>query len=166
MNRMQVLLKAACASVVILSVLGCSSTEVKTEKDPQANLAQYRTYAWAPENPASDGPDASILDETVKADTDKILAAKGLQKTAPSEADLLVSYTAKTSTRVTYGWGWGPPQVVDQTPERTITLLFADSKLRRTVWQGSTSNTINDNGVSQKQIGEAIDDILKKYSAA
>jgi hypothetical protein len=156
--------------VILLGAVGCSSTEIKTAKDPQANLAQYKTYAWAPETKTSSAkPNASILDETVMNDTDQQLAAKGLQRTSPASADMLISYSAKTSDKVTYGmapgyWGWGPEEAY-VTPEGTLTLHFVDPKTHKTVWQGSATNAINESGASQKEIGNAISDLFKKYPA-
>ncbi len=171
MHRKNLSFKLAFASVMLVAIASCSSTEVKTEKDPQANLAQYKTYAWAPPSPgALTKPNASILDETVKADTDQQLTAKGLQQTSPDQADLLVSYSARTKDKVTYGaepgyWGWGAPAAY-VTPEGTLTVMLVDPKMHRTIWQGSATDTVSSAGASQEQVGSAIKDIFKKYPAA
>lgn len=144
--------------------------EIKTATDPAANLSNFRTYAWAPPPPIESGmTQNSMLDETVRADVDRNLTAKGMAKVDPSKADLLVSYTAVAKNTLTYGvapgpWLWGPDY--DVYPQRvgSLTLQFVDPKTNRTVWQGTAADTIGDAGTSQKEIGTAVTDLLKKYN--
>jgi hypothetical protein len=152
----------------ILSISGCSSLDVKADKDPKANLAKYKTYAWAEEPKTTPNKKVtSILDETVKADVDQQLASKGLQKVPASQADLIVSYSAMTKNRISYGmspgyyWGAGTEPYI--TPEGSLTVQMVDPKERRTVWQGTATEAVGSSGADQEQIAKAVEGIIQKY---
>lgn len=149
---------------------GCSSMEVNTAKDPQANFANYKTYAWAPEALAP-GQAASVFDATVKSDVDQQLLAKGWTKVPVKDADLLISYTAKTRNNVSYGVapgysGWYGGVVPYVTKQGTLTLHFTDPKSRQVVWEGIATDTVGDAGSNQKQVAEAVKKVLEKYPLA
>src|SRR5690349_6452674 len=94
----------ALALIFAIGITACSSMEVNTQKDPQADLAKYKTFAWAPtQHSAGNSPNASILEETVKAEVEKQLFAKGLQKAEGTEPDLLIAYSARAQQDVAYG---------------------------------------------------------------
>jgi hypothetical protein len=168
------------ASILLLSLFACSSMEVQTAVAPHANLSQYRTYAWAPK-PASatDRPRASVLEETVKSAVEKEVAEKGLVPAEGAEPDLLISYYGVSRDSVSfgiapsYGYGYGggyysggyykQPYV---TREGSLTLQFTDAKTKEVVWQGTASDSISEAGASQKQVEEAIDDLIERYPVA
>lgn len=165
-------LSTALAIASFIGIAACSSTEIKTSQDPQANLAQYKTYAWAPEaQPSTEKPNSSILDETVKSSVQQQLAAKGFQQVPTSEAQLLISYTANSANEITYGpaptyWGWQPAEEPYVTRKGALTIQLVDPHTRRTVWQGTATDTIGNAGESQKQITAAVKDMFEKYPAA
>ena len=159
-------------SMILLILASCSSTQIKTGHDPQADFTQYKTYTWAPQaQPAPDRPASSILDETVKTAVEQQLATKGLRKVPGPQADLMVTYSATTTDKVTYGaapgpWYWGTVEQPYVTPEGSLTLQFIDPKNHRTVWQGTATDTVGDSGASQKQVANAVKDLLQKYPTA
>lgn len=168
MNSLKRKLGLVCILATFSSFLACSSLEVKADKDPQANLAKYKTYAWVAEPNVNSGKKTpSMLDETVKAYVDQELQAKGLEKVPESEAQLLVSYSAMTKNRVSYGmspgyyWGAGTEPYI--TPEGSLTLQFVDPRENRTVWQGTATEAVGDTGANQEQLAEAVRGIIKKY---
>src|SRR5579885_3625676 len=94
------------AAVLLGSWLSaCSTMQVQTAKDPQADFSKYRTYSWMPE-PAGAGQQAqaSILDQTVKSTAEQALAKKGLEPApAGTSPDLLITYSAKARNEIQYG---------------------------------------------------------------
>lgn len=157
---------SGCGSVVgsllLLSLSGCTSMEVKTEQAPGADLGRYRSYAWV-KPPETSAPQASILDQSVKSDVDQQLAMKGLKEVDPGSAQVLVSYSARSADSFEYGGGplfYGGAYPVR---EGDLTIYFADPKTKKVVWQGSAAGVISEAGESQNQVADAIHDILQKY---
>ena len=156
----------------------CSSAQIQTATDPQADLSKYKTYAWAPQTSSPDRPQSSILDQTVKSSTEKELAAKGLHLAKDSQPDLLISYFGVSRSEVTFGapisyyphpghagqGGYYDPAYVTQ--HGSLTLQFIDPKTNRTVWQGTASDTISEAGASQEQVAKAVNELIDRYPAA
>lgn len=155
----------------ISTLVACSSTQVKTAQDPGVNLANYKTFAWAP-MPASqaNNPSAMTLDQNIKANVNKGLIAKGLSETDPAHADLLVSYTAMTKNNMNFGsaptpgiWSQSHETGVNPGAGGSLTLQFTDAHTHRPVWAGTAPNVITDVQSSQNEVASAVQDILKKY---
>lgn len=154
---------------------GCSAVQIRTAKDPRADMTQYKTYAWVPfAVPAGQKPPVtSILDETLQFTADEQLGMKGLKKVAPSDAQVLLFYSAKTEQSVHSGaspgfwepWEWDEERSY-VTPENHVTLKFVDPASRRTVWQGTATQEVRSPGADPKQVTEAVNEILKKYPSA
>src|SRR4051794_23426111 len=66
------------AAGLFAQLSACSSMKTEISKDPQANLAQYKTYAWMQRETPTQG-NASVVDQVVRSSVDKELAAKGLR---------------------------------------------------------------------------------------
>jgi hypothetical protein len=141
--------------------------EVSANKAPGADLAKYRTFAWAPQ-PNRPEPKASLLDQNVKADVQQQLATKGLLPAGDTPPDLLISYTAKSQTEYEYGggpgyWNYGYMYPVK---EGQLSLQFIDPKTKKVVWQGTASDVVDDNGGNPAQVAEAVKAMIMKYPVA
>lgn len=163
--------------VLLPALFACSSTQIQTATDPQANLSKYKTYAWAPNPPlTTDGPQHSILDQTIKSATEQELADKGLVPAKDSRPDLLISYFGVSRDSVTYGaapysgyGGYYPGDYYREpyvTREGSLTLQFKDPKTDRVVWQGTAAETIGEAGASQEQVQKAVSQLIEKYPVA
>ncbi len=156
----------------MLSFAACSSMQVTTTQAPGANLAKYRTFAWA-HQPERASSQSSILDQYVKADVEQQLSSKGLLPAGDAQPDLLISYTGKSTTSYEYGGGpgyWGAPGAWDwgtvyPVKEGQLSLQFIDPKTKKVVWQGIASDVIDNSGGKPEQIADAVKAILKKYPA-
>jgi hypothetical protein len=155
---------------VLTLATSCSTTEIKTASDPQSNVAQYKTFAWAPADPSKPVPAATtMLDQTVQATLQHQLEAKGLKLVSdPKQAQLWISYQARGHNQVSYGvapspWDMGISEEPVVTKVGSLTLRFLDPKAKRTVWQGTASDVIDVGGASQEQISQAVVDLMKKY---
>jgi Domain of unknown function (DUF4136) len=138
---------AALAALLALSV-GCGAT-VHSSIAPNANLGQYRTFAFKmpryhagqPETPAE-----QELRSTLRND----LALKGLTEAAPGQQpDFLISYHVKQQQKIDvdtvgYGFGWwgGPADVYTYT-EGTLIVDFIDPRTNQAFWRGTASDVVN-----------------------
>lgn len=167
------ILPTAILSSISFVLASCSTMQVQTGKDPQADLYKFHTYAWAPQvAPNPDKPPASLLDQTVISQVEKDLAQKGYAPAlAGAKPDLLISYSAMAQDTVEYGAAmtpshWGSYDQLYVVKKGSLTLQFIDPKANRVVWQGSAADVIGDSGATQKQVAEAVDAIMDKYPTA
>lgn len=149
----------------------CSPFQVKTTRNPQADLSRYRTYAWASESSApTRWATGSVLDETIKASVDQMLAKKGLSRADGSPPDLRVSYFAVDRNALTYGSG---PQGTPLSKPGyeyiyrpgNLTLQFVDARTNRVLWEGTARDAVARPGHSQEQVASAVQLLLEKYPA-
>jgi hypothetical protein len=158
---------------------GCSSMDINTKQDPQANLANYKTYAWAPtESTETDTATLrrrEILVKTLLQSVDTQLAIKGYKKVPPESADFLVAYSAATRDKVNIRTtpypsesrvGFEESYYSESYREGQLTLDFLDSKTKSVIWEGVATEAIGDSGASQSQIAEAVQKIIAKYPQA
>lgn len=146
----------------------CSSMQVQTGGDPQADLSRYKTYSWAPDVAPEPGTHRTLLDQTVVSAVQMELAEKGLTP-APlgTQPDLLISYYGVARNEVTVGGGyyggWYPDTYMYR--QGSLTLLFVDPRTDKVVWQGTASDAIGDAGASQEQVARAVDQLIQRYPA-
>jgi hypothetical protein len=166
------------------ALAGCATVKIKTEYDPTAPYASYRTYAWisadpGPEQaPAIRNPQVRAL--VVKA-VDREMKAKGLVLVAPdAKPDFLVTVLgwAQSEIHVTnYGYAYGgayaygpygatpmvvPVTEVHQYTQGTMLLDFVDAKTTKLVWRGTATDTLG----SPESIPATVDEAVKKLLAA
>jgi hypothetical protein len=152
----------------------CSSLSVQTSADPQADLAKYKTFAWASDR--ADGAESaptSITEQTMRASVEEELAAKGLKPAMGAQPDLLIASLGGSRNEVThfatpdFGYPnypyYGNAYV---TRKGSLTLQFIDASSKRIVWQGTASDAISDAGPNQEQVRVAVRELLEKYPAA
>lgn len=151
-------MKAFVLAVLATGLVACaSSPTVRTDHDPSANFASFRTYSWAQK---PQGAPPLVLQRIVDG-VDARLRARGLTE-APN-GDLTLVANIATSQRQTLdtfysgtgmgGWGWhggwggGMGMTSSTTTVRTYdvgTLIvdMFDSRTRQAVWRGSASGTV------------------------
>jgi hypothetical protein len=176
--------------LVLAAVLvtgACSSMEVSDQVDPNANLSEYKTFAWAtPKTPpaqqqqAEDGPN-QITDREIKNAVAAELSEIGIQK-APegTTPDFYVTYTAGTheDTAITndgliaepgfgapIGWSEfdAPVNTVTEWEEGDLTLQFFDAKTNENFWNGFSSAAIDAPGENQEEIDSAVTKMIEKF---
>ncbi|NRA60471.1 MAG: DUF4136 domain-containing protein [Psychrobium sp.] len=96
-------IKIAWCFALALTMLGCKSTP-NYDYDQSVNFNEIKTYAWVVESKKS-ATDAEfflsdINHKRIVSAIDKQLLAKGLQKVAPSQAQVLVNYHRAITTKV------------------------------------------------------------------
>lgn len=171
--------------VIILVAFGmlaasCSSLQVSSDFDREANFASYKTYAFtkeAQELPVNDINRRRLIDAVSNE-----LAAKGFTKSDQADVwiDLVVATQQKQSATATsspgyygagyrYGWGGGFSTTtinVENYVEGTIFVDMIDASKKQLVWQGRAVGTLNPDASPEKReanINSAIKQIFAKY---
>jgi hypothetical protein len=167
--------------VVVAVALGATAAQaqdVKTDFDPAANFAAYKTYFWAKTDPV---PGNDIANSRVLAAVDQWFAQKGWTKVPEGQADLAVIANVSTAERKSLdtfysggyggygygGWGMGgmgtsTTQVNTYTDGTMVVDLF-DAKTKKLVWRGIARDTLSTNPKKNaEKITKAAEKMFKK----
>ena len=173
--------KLFCIATLGLLVMSCSSVQVSSDFDREANFASYKTYAFtkeAQELPLNDINRKRLLDAISNE-----LAAKGFSKSENPDAfvDIHIATQQKQSATATsnnpgyygagyrYGWGGGFSTTtinVENYTEGTLFVDLIDASKKQLVWQGRGVGTLDPDASSQKReanINSAVKQIFTKY---
>ena len=143
-------MRKSTAAAILCFLGGCVSTSAI--RSPNANLAQYRTFAFyePPEaHPRQLAFERSPAGQVVRNQIANNLTAKGMTETS-TNPDVLVAYHSKLQqkTQVTdwgYGgfyWGMGPVSI-DQYTQGTLFIDLIDPKTKEVVWRGTASAVVD-----------------------
>jgi len=165
-------LASACAALQ-------PSMQVRADRNPAANFASYRTYAWTsmPEQggqwPARD--DRVAFDWQVRGLVDQQMAQLGYQQAGGGQADLLIDYGVGKSQQLmddmygsyakyraqggtaTLGEAW-----VMGYEEGTLVVEATDPRLRTVVWYGAASAVVNPS-LREKRLPQAVAKIFASF---
>ena len=158
----------------------CSSINVSSDFDRQADFASYKTYSFtkeAMELPINDLNRKRIIDAVSTE-----LAAKGFTQSDQADVliDLIVATQEKQSATATsspgyygagyrYGWGGGFSTTtinVENYTEGTLFVDMVDASKKQLVWQGRAVATLTPEAGSEKRearINEAVKQIFTRY---
>lgn len=168
----------------LLLVSACAANpRVRTDFDPSANFAAYRTYSWVPyEVPRGMNP---FDFQRVRASIDRSLAARGYTQASPG--DFLVSFTIgeKDRTEVNdyggyysgswwdpgwgWGWGWGYPYgwgpvlSTYTVTDRSIVIDISDARTRKPVWHGVVTRTGWPDRVDYSKLDQSVDAVVAEF---
>lgn len=173
-------------------VLNSCSTSAHIEKDDSANLNNYKTYAWIDKD-NKDKIKNEIAEQNLKTIVNGELQKTGF-KEVKYNPDLLLSYDllveksvreqseavySQPTTRVyynpytrRYGTIYYPSQFLGydrrQTPvkEGTVSISMVDAKTDKTIWQGWTTDELDGNRFSSKEVQKNVRSIFKKFDVA
>ena len=174
------IVRAALAIAVAVPVLSCSSSRIQTDYDHQADFSTYSTFAWiqAEENLGpTDGP-RQLVDRRIRNAIAENLQARGLNRTEPDIADLIVTYYASLNSQMQFyttgwgygaGWGWGPHwgygydfwpghaiTTIRTYHEGTVIIDIIDQKKNQLVWRGVTTRVLGKKSHSDEKIDQTM----------
>lgn len=174
--------------LIVLFLSSCSSVQVLSDYDKEANFNEYKSYAFY--KTGIDKAQISDLDKKrILRAIEAEMADRGFVKS--ENPDLLVAIFTKEKEEVDvynnnlgwgwggwgwgpgFGWGWGPgwgagwggSQVSTQT-EGSLYIDFVDAKSKELVWQGKgVGNLGNIENIEKKEakIREFVTEILMQY---
>jgi len=170
------------AIALLITLSSCSSINVYSDFDKDANFSQYKTYAFHIKS--IDKVQISELDKKriLKA-IEYELGQKGMIKS--EKPDLLVNIFTKEKEEVNvnqfnnnwgwgwgFGWGygfgnpynWGGYPLVSSSVEGTLFIDFIDTKKNELVWQGEGVGYLTqDRSKKEAVINEFVAKILMQY---
>jgi hypothetical protein len=188
--------KILTAIPVLTCLFIACSNPVYVQKDESANFSNYRTFAWvesrASENDNASRPTA-YADISIRNAVNAHLQKLGWNEVAENP-DVLVSYDilversttsqsdpvySQPYTRVYYNpyrrrWAtiYYPSQLLGyqsyEVPvkEGTVTISMFDSNSDKVVWQGWTTEILNNSQITQNEIERSVRNIFNKFDVA
>jgi hypothetical protein len=143
------------AAISFLFATALSAQHVKTHYDRSANFAQYKTYSW--EQVKTREP----LDvDRIKSAVNAALAAKGWTR-VESGGDVWI-------VAIEGGWRWrgfgafGP--TTDTYEDRTLTVDLVDTKTKKLLWRGSSTDRLSDNSdKNTKNLDKGVEKLFKMF---
>lgn len=165
-----------------LVACAAGGAKVRSDTNPDAQLSQYRTFAFfSPLATDHDGSE-TVLSKRLKQATRRNLEAKGYVYT-DSEPDMLVNFFANieakqeihstASAPVGYGYysyragyynGWASTgSSVENYREGTLTIDLVDPGKKVVAWQGQAEGEIDP--LASKTPGQRVDDVVEAIIA-
>jgi len=169
------------ALVLALALSACSTVQVKTDWDPDANFTGLHTWAWQAAtrnmtgNPRLDDP---LVHKRIQAAIATALAARGYKQLAEGKADFEVAYHVaieqKLDAQTIYtgygpyrGWGMaGAHTVVDSYDLGTLMIDFISPVTNSVIWRGTAQSRLQDLKTPEdreKRVQEVVDEVLDKF---
>jgi len=161
-----------------LATAACSGISTTSDWDQSYDFSAVSTYAW--KDQGLEGGVSEIMLRRMYAAVDDDLMAKGIKKTNPETADVVLAYHAGSQDRQqyeTYGYGaggwwggyWGggmTTTTVRTYTESTLILDVIDRRNNELVWRGSASGTIDQMDSPDQRVDaiqEAVEKMLRDF---
>ena len=177
---------------IVFLLASCAST-AHIEKDDNADFRQYKTFAWVDKD--GDGNKRNdMTEQRVKDAVKKELEKTAGWKESKNRPDVLLSYDvlversikeqmdpvySRPYTRVfynpytrRYSTLYYPSQFLGydrderSIREGTVTITMIDARTDKAVWQGWTTDEVNNRNLSSKEIHNAVKSIFRKFDVA
>ena len=187
-------LKSFYVLVLALGSLVMSScgTSAHIEKDPDASFTNYKTYTWV-DKENKERLRNGIAEQNLKTIVNSELQKNGFRE-VKNNPDMLLSYDLLVEKSVKeqtdpvysrpysrlyynpytrrYGTLYYPSQFLGydnySTPvkEGTVSVSMIDARTDKTIWQGWTTDELNSNNFSSKEVQRNVRSIFKKFDVA
>lgn len=165
--------------IILLALFlnSCTSVNVYSDFDKNAEFTQYKTYAF--QKSGIDKVEISDLDKKrILRAIDAELTNKGMTKS--ETPDLLINFFTKERERIdvdqfSMGWGygwrfgwnpymWGGQNMVSTSTEGTLFIDIIDTKKKELIWQGEGVGYLTQNRSNKEErINEFVAKILAQY---
>jgi hypothetical protein len=173
-------------------ILNSCGTSAHIEKDESANLKNYKTYAWI-DKESKEKIKNDIAEQNLKTAVNTELQKSGYRQ-VKSNPDLLLSYDLLVERSVRqqndpvysqpfskvfynpytrrYGTLYYPSQFMGYedysvpVKEGTVSISMIDAKTDKTIWQGWTTDELDGNRFSSKEVQKNVKSIFKKFDVA
>ena len=144
--------------------------KVSVNYNHDQSFAQFRTYAWAPNNPNQ--IKNSILAQVAQQDIDSALQSKGLQKVEENQnPDIIVTSNGGMQEQTSYsawgmrGIGGGMGAITpEQSVAGTMIVNLYDAKNQSLIWRGIAQDTLSNKGnKNQEKVEKAVQKMFKQW---
>lgn len=173
-------------------ITGCAGT-AHIEKDKSADFSKYQTYAWVEKPETKEAKKAKkneLTEANVRNSVNNQLQKLGW-KEVRSNPDVIVNYellverTEKEQSNAVYTQPFtrsyfnrytgrvntfyypsrfaGYDNYSTTVKEGTVTITLVDNKTDKAVWQGWTTNEVNNRKMSGKEIDQSVKTIFRKF---
>lgn len=162
---------------LVLLVSSCSSVQVTSDYDRNAEFGKFKTYAFT--NESLKLPIGQLNQDRLISAVEAELANKGLTKSDNPDmwVDLHIKTQQRTEATATntggyygrYGWAGGMSTTsisYNEYTDGTLMITFVDKTTEKIFWQGRGTKTIDENASAQKReqnINYAVKTIMAKY---
>jgi len=169
------------ALALALALSACSSVQVKTDWDPEADFAGLHTWAWQKETPSPTGNprlDDPLVHKRIQAAILAALARRGYTKVDQGRPDFEVAYHVAIEQRLdaqTIYTGYGPYRgggmagahtVVDSYDLGTLMIDFISPVTNSVIWRGTAQSRLQDlktPAEREQRVQEVVDEVLDKF---
>jgi hypothetical protein len=165
-------LSALVVALLLVTAGTLCAQDVRYNFMPNTDFSKYRTYKWVTMGGAYPN---QIMDAEIKQSVDKQLASKGMTKTDSDQADVYIGYQTAVDREVQWdAWGTGDRRfgggMATWTSSTisigTLVLDMFDPEMKRLVWTGQATKTIDPSSIPEKNtknLDKAIGKLLKNY---
>jgi hypothetical protein len=155
---------------------GCSSVNVSTDWDREADFSDYRSFSWferaeRPVRPPNRRREASpLVEQRVVREVSAQLRAKGYDQVPVRQADFLVTYHTDVhrEVRVTHsgygyrGWRHGTSHRYSY-PVGTLIVDVIDAGRRELVWRGVATGSFGSGSPSEDKVRKVVARIMADF---
>jgi hypothetical protein len=167
--------------VLALALFACSSVQVKSDWDPEADFAGLHTWAWQSSTPVATGNarlDNPLLHSRIQTAIRTALAARGYRQIPEGKPDFEVAYHVaidrKLDAQTIYtgygpyrGWGMaGAHTVVDEYEVGTLMIDMVSPATKAVIWRGTAQSRLQDLRTPEEREQRAqdvVDQVLAKF---
>jgi Domain of unknown function (DUF4136) len=172
---MRRLLRLTSMAVMALTAVSCATLTVSSHAERGLDFARYRTYDWGPPDALPTGDPRLDKDpffqDHVQGAVERGLAAKGFERVASGQPDLLIHYHATISKRIDvnridreYGYCWDEActaRVVEY-EAGTLILDVVDARTNRVIWRGWAQDSLDGVLGNQDRMARTINEAVKR----
>jgi len=156
----------------------CATLNVSADYDPATDFSVYHTWAWGPADELPTGDPRldhnPFFNQRVQEAVAANLAARGLRRVLPEEADLLVHYHASIERRVDVvsldrerGYEMSAVPQLREWEQGTLMVDIAEAPSNRIVWRGwaqaDIAGVIDHPDAMRQRIREACAKMFKRF---
>jgi hypothetical protein len=168
---MRPLARLIVVGVSALALAACATTNVRSYVVRGIDVQQYRTYSWGLADEQATGDprldNNRFFQERIEAAVERNLNARGFEKIAAGESDLLIRYYASVEQLVNANGADVPYAACDDCrpfvfDAGTIVIDLIDARSRRLVWRGWAEGDIDGVVDNQKWMEQRVDEAVAK----
>lgn len=152
----------------------CAPVRINTSLERGMDFTHYTSYTWADDDAFGTG-DARLdnnefFENRLRTTADTLLAARGLEKTSPATASLVLHYHANATQKIDVNaldrpFGYCEDCHSSVYDAGTITLDFVDARTHKLVWRGWAEGSlegIDEQRLIEWRVEDAVTRILAK----
>jgi hypothetical protein len=165
-------------AIGVLAVTGCATMNVSSHVRSGIDFTGYRTYDWGPADALPTGDprldqDPFFKDHLLGA-VEKLLAAKGYERSTSESPDLLIHYHASINRRINvYGVDREHGYCYDEECQTwvvdyeagTLVLDLVDARTNRVIWRGWAQDSVEDLLNDRDRMAQKIDQAVTRMLA-